>query len=77
MLLKDFVIEVCQPCQKKTSNLKCESRKNRAASLEPPKLKAPVSITSPERLILTLKQQKPKNKELGENVAKMRLEIEK
>ena len=31
----------------------------------------------PERLVLTLKQQILKNKELEENLAKMRLEIEK
>ena len=62
MLLKDFVNEVCQEC---------------FASLEPAKLKAPVSITSQERLVLTLKQQRLKNKELEGNLAKMRLEIEK
>ena len=60
-----------------TSNLKYEGRKKRAASLEPAKLKAPVSTTSPERLVLTLKQQRLKNKELEENLAKMQLEIEK
>ena len=62
MLLKDFVNEVCQKC---------------FASLEPAKLKAPVSITSPERLVLTLKQERLKNKELEENLAKIRLEIKK
>ena len=77
MLLKNFDNDVCQPCQKKTSNLKYEGRKKRAASSEPAKLKAPVSITSPERLVLTLKQQRLKNKELEENLAKMQLEIEK
>ena len=41
VLLKDFVSEVCQKCQKKTSNLKYEGRKKGAASLEPAKLKAP------------------------------------
>ena len=40
-------------------------------------MKAPVSITLSERLILTLKQQILKNKELEENLAKIRLEIEK
>ena len=30
MLLKDFVNEVCQKCQKKTSNLKYEGRKKGA-----------------------------------------------
>ena len=77
MLLKDFVNEVCQKCQKKTSNLKYEGTKKGAASLEPAKLKAAVSITLPERPVLTLKQQRLKNKELEENLAKMRLEIEK
>ena len=77
ILLKDFVNEVCQKCQKKTSNLKYEDRQEGAASLEPAKLKGPVSITSPERLVLTLKQQRLKNKELEENLAKMWLEIEK
>lgn len=36
-----------------------------------------VSITSSERLALTLKQQRLKNKELLNNLAKMSLEIEK
>ena len=40
-------------------------------------MKVPVSITSPERLVLTLKQQRLKTKELEENLAKMQLEIEK
>ena len=40
-------------------------------------MKASVRITSPERLILTHKQQRLKNKELEESLAKMRLEIEK
>ena len=48
MLLKDFVNEVCQKCQKKTSNLNYVDRQKGAASSEPAKLKAPVSITSPE-----------------------------
>ena len=65
------------PSQKKTSNLKYEGRKKGAASLEPAKLKAPVSIRSPERLALTLKRQRLKNKELEENLAIMRLKIEK
>ena len=77
MFLKDFVNEVCQKCQKKTSNLKYEGRKKGTASLEPATLKVPVSITSPERLVLTLKQQRLKTKELEENLAKMQLEIEK
>ena len=77
MLLKNFDNDVCQPCQKKTSNLKYEGRKKGAASLEPAKLKAPVSITSSERLVLTLKQQRLKNKDLEENFAKMQLEVEK
>ena len=62
---------------KKTSNLKHEGRKKGAGSLEPATLKVPVSITSPERLVLTLKQQRLKTKELDENLAKMLLEIEK
>ena len=77
MLLKNFDNDLCQPCQKKRSNLKYEGRKKGAASLERAKLKAPVSITSPERLVLTQKQQRLKNKELDENLAKMQLEIEK
>ena len=48
MFLKDFVNEVCQKCQKKTSNLNYVDRQKGAASSEPAKLKAPVSITSPE-----------------------------
>ena len=40
-------------------------------------MKALVRITSPERLVLTHKQQRLKNKELEENLAKMRLEIAK
>ena len=58
MLLKDFVNEVCQKCKKKTSHLKYEGTKKGAATLEPAKLKAAVSITLPERLVLTLKQQR-------------------
>ena len=53
------------------------SRKKRAASLEPAKFKAPVSTTSPKRLVLALKQQKLKNKELKENHGKMQFEIKK
>ena len=63
--------------KKKASNLKYEGRKKGPTSLEPAKLKAPVSITSPERLVLTLKQRRLKNKELEENLAKIQLEIEK
>ena len=62
---------------KKTVNWKYESRKKWATSLEPARMKAPVSITSPERLIVTVKQQILKNKELEENLAKIQLEIEK
>ena len=40
-------------------------------------MKRSVSITSPEGLALTLKQQRLKNKELLKNFAKMSLEIEK
>lgn len=40
-------------------------------------MKRSVSITSSERLALTLKQQRLKNKELLNNLAKMSLEIEK
>ena len=40
-------------------------------------MKRSVSITSSERLALTLKQQRLKNKELLKNFAKMSLEIEK
>ena len=40
-------------------------------------MKRSVSITSPERLVLTLRQQRLKNKELLKNFAKMSLEIEK
>ena len=71
MLLKNFDNGLCQHGQKKSRNLKYEGRKKGAASLEPAKLKAPASITSPERLVLTLKKQRQKNKELEENLAKM------
>ena len=39
-------------------------------------LKAPVSITLPERIVLTLNQQLLKHKNLEDNLAKMELEIE-
>ena len=39
-------------------------------------LKTPVSITSPERLVLTLNQQLLKHKNLEDILAKMELEIE-
>ena len=69
-------IDICKPCRDSSFKLKYENQRKISKSIEPAKLKAPVSFTSPERLVLTLKQQRLKNKQLEEHIEKMKLEIE-
>ena len=69
-------IDICKPCRDSSFKLKYKNQRKISKSIEPAKLKAPVSFTSPERLVLTLKQQRLKNKQLEEHIEKMKLEIE-
>ena len=69
-------IDTCKPCRDNSLKLKYKNQRKISKSLEPAKLKAPVSFTSPERLVLTLKQQRLRNKQLEEHIEKMKLEIE-
>ena len=69
-------MDICKPCRDNARKLKYENQRKISKSLEPAKLKAPVSFTSPERLVLTLKQQRLRNKQLEEHIEKMKLEIE-
>ena len=69
-------MNICKPCRDNARKLKYENRRKISKSLEPAKLKAPVSFTSPERLVLTLKQQRLRNKQLEEHIEKMKLETE-
>ena len=63
-------------CRDNSLKPKYESQRKISKSLEPAKLKAPVLFTSPERLVLTLKQQRLRNKQLEEHIEKIKLEIE-
>ena len=69
-------MDICKPCRDNSLKLKHENLRKISKSLEPAKLKAPVSFTSPERLVLTLKQQRLRNKQLEEHIEKIKLEIE-
>ena len=68
--------DICKPCRDNSLKLKYKNQRKISKSLEPTKLKAPVSFTSPGRLVLTLKQQRLRNKQLEEHIEKMKLEIE-
>ena len=65
-------MDICKPCRDNSRKLKYENQQKISKSLEPAKLKAPVSFTSPERLVVTLKQQKLRNKQLEEDIEKMK-----
>ena len=69
-------MDICKPRRGKSRKLKYENQRKISKSLEPPKLKAPVSFTLPERLVLTFKQQRLRNKQLEKHIEKMMLEIE-
>ena len=69
-------MDICKPRRDKSRKLKYENQRKISKSLEPPKLKAPVSFTLPERLVLTFKQQRLRNKQLEKHIEKMMLEIE-
>ena len=71
-------IYICKPCRgnSKLLKLKYKNQREMSKSLEPAKLKAPVSFTSSERLVLTLKQERLRNKQLEEHIGKVKLEIE-
>ena len=69
-------IDICKPCRDNSLKLKYKNQRKVSKTLEPAKLKAPVSFTSPERLVLTLKQQRLRNKKPEEHIEKMKLEIE-
>ena len=65
-------MDTCKPCRDNARKLKYDNQRQISKSLEPAKLKAPVSFTSPERLVVTLKQQKLRNKQLEEDIEKMK-----
>ena len=75
MLLANEV-DICKPCRNNSMKIKYENQRKISKSLEPAKLKAPVSLTLPERLVLIFNQQRLKNKQLEECTEKMKLEIE-
>ena len=70
-------MDICKPFRDNSLKLKYGNQRKISKSLEPAKLKAPVSFTSPERLILTRKQQRLRDKQLEEHIEKVKLEIEK
>ena len=55
-LLIEAIQQSCSFCKKRSRQLKSEKKKKLKHDAEPAKLKAPISVTSPDRLILTLKQ---------------------
>lgn len=67
----------CSFCKKRSHQLKSEKKKKIKHDAEPAKLKAPISATSPDHLILTLKPHRLRNKELENYVEKIRFEIDK
>ena len=69
-------IDTCKPCRDNSLKLKYKNQRKISKSLETAKVKAPVSFTSPERLVLILKQQRLRNKQLEEHVEKIKLQIE-
>ena len=69
-------IDICKPCRDNSRKPKYENQQTIFKNLELAKLKAPVSFTSPERLVLILEQQRHRNKQLEEHIKKMTLKIE-
>ena len=68
---------VCSSCKDSESSAIKSERGSTINSSKPAKLKTPVSITLPERLRLTLQDQRKENKHLLQMVAKLQEIIEK
>ena len=60
----------CLNCEHSAKISKCKSK-----ALTPARLKAPLSKTNPERIILTLKEQRKENKELQDKIKIMEKEL--
>ena len=69
--------KVCQSCNKLRIRTSVELKRKSSALLVPAKTKAPVSLTSPERLKLTLGMNRLRCKELEKRIETMRQELEK
>ena len=65
----------CKGCSKAESKVSLSLKRKRNVLLLPAKAKAPVSLTSPERLKLTLQSYRLENKQLKEEIVKLQEEI--
>ena len=76
LLMTDNDRNMCLFCEQQT---KCEVRKERAkeASLIPAKLNAPVTVTNPKRLKLTMQQLRKENADLKTEIESVKQELEK
>ena len=70
-------LDKCQDCLKTESKENVSLKRKRENLTSPAKLKAPISLTSPERIKLTLQNYRLENKQLKEQIAIMREEISK
>ena len=64
-------------CSDGTIIQKYENKSANKKACEPAKLKAPISVTSPERIKLTLKMHREENKVLLTKITQLQLELEK
>ena len=67
----------CSECVKSETTEKLSLKRKRDDIMSPAKPNAPVSLTSPERLKLTLQSYRLENKTLKEEISKMKEEISK
>eukprot|EP00795_Rhopilema_esculentum_P012648 gene12648-3355_t len=76
LLITDNDRNMCLFCEQQT---KCEVRKERAkeASLIPAKLNAPVTVTNPQRLKLTMQQLRNENADLKTEIEIVKQQLEK
>ena len=65
----------CKDCSKAESKESLSLKRKRKVMLLPAKAKAPVSLTSPERLKFTLQSYRLENKQLKEEIVKLQEEI--
>lgn len=67
--------EKCLECVRSESKESLSLKRKRDNLISPAKLKAPISMTSPDRIIKTLQNHRLENKELKEELKKMQDEI--
>ena len=71
----------CKQCNRLENSLrssfKKDTKRKLKSDLEPAKNKAPISLTSPKKVLLTLQNYRLENKQLKADIEKMKIEIEK